>query len=181
MYVIVDKATQTILHMSNIYPGHEREPHELLPGFDPQTMEFGRSPGPYVPARFRIVDGVVEDLDASPPPAPPTLEAARAARLRWLTDLALSERARIAPDYQLLNAGLGLYDAARTQALRATVQAFRDEVHRVEAAIAKAQSVPEVESLQPTFPTALLKPAAPAAPQNLSVRNSPEDRFAPDR
>ena len=180
MYVFVDKKTRAVIHVASVSNGDDRKPGEIFRGYDPQTMDVGHAPDQFIPARFDIKDGIVVDLD--PRPAP-TLEEVRAARLRWLTDLALSERDRIAPDYQLLNAGLGLYDAARTQALRATVQAFRDEVHRVEAAIAKAQSVKEIESLKPVFPTALLHPPAPPPPQGLRVNDPPtmEDRFAPDR
>ena len=49
MYVIVDKATQAVLHMSNSYPGEDREPKELMPGFDPATMDFARSPSQALP------------------------------------------------------------------------------------------------------------------------------------
>jgi hypothetical protein len=198
MYLIVDKASHTILHMSNAYPGEDKQPQDLLPGFDAATMDFGRSPESYIPARFVIESGVVRDLDAAVPltappamaaePAAETLSQARVRKLQGFEAQALSQRATLIPDFQLLNAGLGLYDDARVQALRATVQAFRDEYHRLEAAVAKAASLKELDALQPAFPTGLLSrdvsgvfvaaavPAAPTVPAKPSSRPTPTRR-----
>lgn len=169
MYVIVDKATQAVLHMSNSYPGEDREPKELMPGFDPATMDFARSPSQALPPRFRIVDGVVQSLDDAAPALAPAVELrdenlaqARERVRRDLTSQALARRAALVPDYQLLNAGIGLYDEARVASLRATVQAFRDEVARVEGEIAKARTVKALDALQVNFPTALVVPAVGA-------------------
>lgn len=170
MYLIVDKATQTILHMSNVYPGEDKKPQDLLPGFDEATMAFGRAPEQHIPARFAIEDGVVKNLDppaaATAAPAE-TLDQARERKLREISALGLALRARLIPDHQLLNAGLGLYDDDRVQGLRATVQAFRDEYRRMEAKVARAGSLKEIDDLQPAFPTAPVatKPSpAPAKP-----------------
>lgn len=168
MYLIIDRATHSVLHMSNAYPGEDKKPEDLLPGFDAATMDFGQSPEPYIPVRFAIEDGVVKDLDPPPPAAaaaePETLDQARVRKLREFAAQSLWQRAQLIPDYQLLNAGLGLYDAARMQSLRATVQAFRDEVGRLEKAAAKVRTVKALEALQPAFPTALVVPTPSPAP-----------------
>ena len=174
MYLIVDKAKKTILHMSNAYPGEDKKPDDLLPGFDAATMDFGRAPGPFIPVRFAIEDGVVKDLDAPPPAVAAvdlganavheTVDQARARKLHEFTAQSLWLRAKLIPDYQLLNAGLGLYDEARVQSLRATVQAFRDEVHRLEKAAAKAKTVKALDALQAAFPNALIAPKPAARP-----------------
>ena len=166
MYLIVDKASHAILHMSNAYPGQERQPQDLLPGFDPATMDFGRSPESHVPLRFAIEDGVVKDLDAAAPAAAPpeTLAAARERKLHEFSTLSLALRAQLIPDFQLLNAGLGLYDPAWVQALRSTVQAFRDEYHRLEQAVAKAKTIKALEALQPSYPAAVQPPKTEVAP-----------------
>ena len=167
MYLIVDKASQTILHMSNAYPGEDKKPQDLLPGFDEATMAFGRASEQHIPARFAIEDGVVKNLDppaaASAAPAE-TLDQARERKLREFSALALESRARLIPDHQLLNAGLGLYDDDRVQTLRATVQAFRDEYQRLEAKVARANSLKEIDDLQPAFPTAPVAPKSSPAP-----------------
>jgi len=168
MYLIVDKASHNILHMSNAYPGEDKKPQDLLSSFDAETMDFGRSPGPYIPVRFVIEDGVVKDLDPAPPapteaPAE-TLDQARARTLHDITAQSLAQRAKLIPDHQLLNAGLGLYDAARVNTLRATVQAFRSEVARLEKAAGRAKTVKALEALKPAFPTALVAPKTPDSP-----------------
>lgn len=164
MYVFVDKKTQAIRHIANVSPGDERDPAEFFPDYDPATMEVGRAPDGYVPVHFAIKKGIVVDLE--PPPAE-TLAQACDRRKREINAQALTERAALAPDYQLLNAGLGVYDAERAMVLRATVNAFRSEVHRVEAAIDKAKSAKDVDGIVPKFPARLIDSAqalAAAAP-----------------
>jgi hypothetical protein len=167
MYLIIDKTSRTILHMSNSVPNEDKKPQELLPGFDPKTMVFGRSPEQFIPGRFDIEDGVVVDLDPPPAVVPAlaeTLEQARARKKQEFTGQALALRASILPDYQLLNAGLGLYDDARANNIRLTVNAFRSEMTRLEALIDKARTVKDVDALVAAFPTTMINvtPAAPA-------------------
>jgi len=167
MYVIVDKKTKAILHMSNSMPGQDRKPEEIFPSFNAATMDFGRAPDQFVPVKFAIENGVIKDL--APVAAAPaeTLTQARDRVLRAISDASLSTRNQLVPDYQLLNAGLGIYDADRTQSIKSTVQAFRDEVHRVEKLVADAKSVKELEDIKPSFPTAMVaaKPAPAAKPK----------------
>src|SRR5215831_292560 len=155
MYLICDKKTKAILHMSNSLPGEDKKPEEIFPSFNPTTMDFGRAPDQFIPVHFAIEGGVVKDL-APPASTPPeNLAQARLRVLRGFTEASLSMRNQLIPDYQLLNAGVGLYDAARTQAIKDTVQAFRDEVHRLERLAADAKSVSELEAIKPSFPTAV--------------------------
>ena len=158
MYLFVDKKTNAVLHVANASPGDERKPEELFRAFDPATMQVGHAPDDFIPARFKIEAGVVKDLDPPPTAAPPeTLEQAKARKLRKFSTQALALRAQLIPDHQLLNAGLGLDDDDWVQSLRSTVQAFRDEYHRLAAAVAKATSIKELEALQPAFPTGLAR------------------------
>jgi hypothetical protein len=157
MYLFVDKKTQAVLHVANASPGDDRKPGEIFRNFDPATMDFGRAPDDFIPVRFAIRDGVVVDLN---PPQKETLDQARARKKRELTAQALALRSAIAPDYQLLNAGLGIYDEGRVASLKATVNAFRDEVTRLEGKIAAAKSIADVNALTAKFPTALVVPKA---------------------
>jgi len=158
MYLIIDKKTKAILHMSNSFPGEDKRPEEIFPAFDAATMDFGRSPDQFIPVHFTIENGVVKDL--APPTAPPpeTLAQARDRVVRGFTDASVAARQLLIPDYQIMNAGLGMYDDDRVRAIRATVDAFRDEVNRLEAAAAKAKSIQELEAIKPAFPTAMVKP-----------------------
>ncbi|MFG6489098.1 hypothetical protein ACG04R_20600 [Roseateles sp. BYS78W] len=158
MYVFIDKKSKALLHVANASPGDEREPSAFFDKYDPQTMEVGRAIDQFVPAKFAIKKGIVVDLDA--PPAE-TLDQARARKLDEIKLQALTQRGAIAPDYQLLNAGLGIYDDDRVQQLRNTVNAFRAEAERLEALVAKAKTVADVDAVTAKFPTALVtaKPA----------------------
>jgi hypothetical protein len=159
MYLIIDKKTKEILHMCNSFPGEERKPEELFPSFDPATMEFGRSPEQFVPVNFTIKDGVVEDATPVPKAAAAareTIAQARERTLRAFSEETLAKRRALVPDHQLMNAGIGLYDDERVQTIRATTQAFREEYQRLEAAVAKAKSVKELEAITPSFPTEMI-------------------------
>jgi hypothetical protein len=155
MYVFVDKKTKAVLHVANASPGDARKPEEIFRGFDPKTMDAGRAPDDFIPVHFDIRDGIVVNLD---PPSTETLDQARARKKQEFTSQSLALRSAIAPDYQLLDAGLGLYDDARVATLKATVNAFRDEVNRLEGLIAAAKSVGDLDALTATFPTALVTP-----------------------
>lgn len=178
LLVIRDKKSKALLHMHQTAPGEQRKPEEVFPGFDPKTMEFGRSEEPSVPARFDIEHGVIKPLEAPEPerkeaataPAP-TLAEAREARLAEFSRLSFELRKKLVPEHELQNAALGIYDDKRTQSIRDTVKAFRDEYKRLEAVLKKARSVKEVEALKPEFPTALVP-----APSATSRKSDKEKR-----
>jgi hypothetical protein len=159
MYLIVDKKTKEILYMCNSFPGEEKKPEEIFPSFDPKTMEFGRSPEQYIPVNFTIRDGVVEDATPAPQAATAPRETIAQARERMLlafSEETLAKRRALVSDLQLMNAGIGLYDEERMQAVRATTQAFREEYQRLEAAVAKARSFKDLEAITPSYPTEII-------------------------
>jgi hypothetical protein len=157
MFVIRDKKSKAILHMQQSVPGERHKPEELFPDFDPKTMEFGRAETPAVPAYFTIENGVIKPEE---PPAPegaaaapaPTLDELKAATIAEASRLAFELRKKLIPDHEMQNAALGIYDEERTQAIRDTIKAFREEYKRFEAAVKKARSIKEVQSLKPDFP-----------------------------
>jgi len=166
MFLIVDKKAKAILHMSNSIPGEDKKPEEVLPQFDPVAMEFGRAAEQYVPVRFTIENGVVKDLE--PPLSTPqeTLAQARARVLREITNTSLANRARLIPDYQIMNAGLGLYDQQRTQAIRTRCKPFVPKCSawkRLSLRSGRSRSLPP--SSQPSFPTEVLSPPRPVSNQ----------------
>jgi hypothetical protein len=153
MYLIVDKKTNDILHMSNSFPGEERKPEEIFPAFDARTMEFGRAPEQFIPVKFAIHKGVVKDLDPPKPPAAESLEESKAKALKAFSDALLAHRREQFPDHQLLNAGLGIYEDDRVASIKEAVQAYRDEYHRLEKEVAKAKSHKDLGALVPAFPS----------------------------
>jgi hypothetical protein len=159
MYVFVDKKSHALLHVASHAPDDKRPAAEFYDHYDPNTMEIAQAPDEYVPAKFAIKKGLVVDLE--PRPAE-TLTNARARKLDEIKQQALTQRSAIAPDFQLLNAGLGIYEADRVQQLRDTVNAFRAEADRLEVLIGKAKTVADVDAIQAKFPTALVTPK-PAA------------------
>jgi len=160
MYVFVDKKTNAVLHVANASPGDDRKPEQVFRDFDPDTMDFGQAPDHFIPVHFAIRRGLVVNLDL--PPAE-TLAQARQRTLQDFSAQALALRAALVPDYQLLNAGIGLYDEQRVQSLRDTVNAFRSEVQRLESAVAKAKSIKDLNALAPAFPAAIVLPKVAAA------------------
>jgi len=159
MYLIVDRKTKEILYMCNSFPDEEKKPEELFPSFDPATMEFGRSPEQFVPVNFTIKNGVVEDATPAPKAAAAPRETIAQARERTLyafSEETLTKRRALVSDLQLMNAGIGLYDEDRVQAIRATTQAFREEYQRLEAAVAKARSFKDLEAITPSYPTEMI-------------------------
>lgn len=161
MYVIRERKSKAILHMRQSVPGDNLKPEEIFPNFDDKTMEFGRSPTHSVPAWFTIENGVIKP---SEPPAPEvkgeataapaqSLDQLKESSIAELSRLSFELRKKIIPDHEFQNAALGIYDEKRTRAIRDTTKAFRDEYHRLEAAVRKAKTVKELQALKANFPT----------------------------
>lgn len=153
MYIIIDRKSKEILHMSNSMPGEEKEPQELLPDFDPESMEFGRAPEQYITEQFTIENGIVKNIEAEvEEPAAETLAEARERKLRSFSNLSLALRKNIFPDYKLQNAALGLYDEEKVKTIRDTVQAFRKEYQRLKKEVSKKRSIQAVDAIEANFP-----------------------------
>ncbi len=152
MYLIVDKKTNNILHMSNSFPGEDRKPEDLFPSFDAKTMEFGRAPEQLIPVKFAIQKGVVKDLDPAKPQPEDSLDQSKEKALKTFSDALLAHRRERFPDHQLLNAGLGIYEDDRVNAIKEAIEAYREEYHRLEKEVAKAKSHKDLGALVPAFP-----------------------------
>lgn len=165
MYVVREKKSKSILRMVHSRAGEELKPEEVFPGFDPKTMEMGRSDKQYVPVEFTIEDGKVKSLEPEPAKvkakeltAAEELANLKEAKLWEVSRQAFELREKLIPEHELQNAGLGIYDEERTSSIRETVHDFRDEYHRLEAAIRGAKSKKELDGVAARFPTKLSPP-----------------------
>jgi hypothetical protein len=189
MYVIRDKKTKALLHVAHSLPGEEQEPGELYPEWNPKTMEIGHTEATALPAWFNIEKGKVKETappedetgDAGAEPVELSFDRVKEMALEALTEQSLRLRRELIPDHQLQNAALGIYDDARVATIRATVNAFRDEVNRLEAALTKARSLRDLRGLKPHFPTALVKPPKDAAVRAEPAADAPADAPAPGK
>jgi len=89
-----------------------------------------------------------------------TLEEAKARRREEFSRQALLSRHEILPDYKLQNAALGIYDEETVARFRATVQAFRAEVHRLEQRLDAVKSASELQKIRAKFPDRILSGAS---------------------
>ncbi len=157
MYVIIDKKSKAILHMSNSLPGEDKKPEEMFPDYDEKSMEFGRAPKQYITDEFTIENGVVKYVEDVVEEHKETLAEARERKLRSFSNLSLSVRQQIVPDYKLTNAALGVYSDEATAAIRSLIQLFRNEYARLKKAVAAARSIKEVDAIEAKFEELLSK------------------------
>ncbi|HEY8212335.1 MAG TPA: hypothetical protein VIG99_32855 [Myxococcaceae bacterium] len=155
MYVVRNKKTKAIIHMVNSTPGVDLKPEEVFQGFDPKAMELGRFSEQYLPSKFTIEDGVVISQEKAPNEEL-DVKGLKAQKLSQASSRAFVERQKLIPDHEMLNAALGVYPEKRTRQIQETVKAFREEYKRFEAALEKARSRKDVETLEPKFPTKLV-------------------------
>ena len=87
-----------------------------------------------------------------------TLADIKKERLQQFSSMALQLRAAILPDFKLQNAALGIYDEPTVAAFKATVEAFRDEFHRIEQLINDAKSLDAIEAIKEQFPRTPAEP-----------------------
>lgn len=161
MYVVRNKKTKAIIQMMNSQPGIDLKPEQVFPGFDPKTMELGRYHEQHLPDEFTIEDGVVKAKEKKEKDREkekgPDLETLKSAKLAEASRLAFERRRKLIPEHEMLNAALGIYPEKRTREIQETVKAFRDAYHAFEEKLGKARSKKEVEALEPSFPTKLVK------------------------
>ena len=81
----------------------------------------------------------------------PTLDEVRANKISYFSQLAFDERAKILPEYKLINASLGVYDATETARIKGIVESFRTEFYRLEALCKQAKSVEELEAIEANY------------------------------
>ena len=81
----------------------------------------------------------------------PTLDEVRANKIQYFSQLAFDERAKVLPEYKLINASLGVYDATETARIKSIVEAFRTEYYRLEALCKQAKSVEELELIEANY------------------------------
>ena len=81
----------------------------------------------------------------------PTLDELKQQKIEYFSQLAFDERAKILPEYKLINASLGVYDATETARIKAIVEAFRTEYYRLEALCKQAKSVEELELIEANY------------------------------
>lgn len=184
MFVVRDKKTLALLHIARSAPGERPKPEEVYPDFDPETMEFGRTDAGGIPAEFTIVRGVVrpvdEPRDAAPEEAedsaPPPLDEVKARLLEHYSELSLERRRELIPAHKLENAALGVYDEEQTRAIRDTMEAFRNEYHRLEEAINAAKSLEELGRLRSRFPRSVAARGEAAADDDDEPAPAPRKR-----
>ncbi len=81
----------------------------------------------------------------------PTLDELKQQKIEYFSQLAFDERAKILPEYKLINASLGVYDATETARIRAIAEAFRAEYYRLEALCKQAKTAEELEAIEANY------------------------------
>ena len=72
-------------------------------------------------------------------------------KIEYFSQLAFDERAKILPEYKLINASLGVYDATETARIKGIVEHYRNEFYRLEALCKQAKSVEELELIEANY------------------------------
>lgn len=74
---------------------------------------------------------------------------------------AFERRIGLLPDYKLQNASLGIYDQQTMAKIKATIEAFRDEFHRIEGLIKKAKSAKAIDAIKEKYPKEIIIKESP--------------------
>lgn len=186
MHVIRERNSGSVLFIDYGASEAPLKGESLLAGFDPTTMEIGWTSARAIPGYFDIdSSGHVVELSLGEATkrglhrlepheklvngdlVPKTeeelaaegqldLDAIKADLTRACTQLALESRSKLLPDYKLQNAAIGVYPEEQIASFRATIDAFRAEVHRLEELIQGATTLADLRKLAPRFPEQLL-------------------------
>lgn len=72
-------------------------------------------------------------------------------KISYFSQLAFDERAKVLPEYKLINASLGVYDAIETERIRLIVEHYRNEFYRLEALCKQANTAEELEAIEANY------------------------------
>lgn len=88
-----------------------------------------------------------------------SLEEYKARRIEYFSRLSFQKRNEILPEYKVLNAALGIYDEKKTEMIKSTILAFKEEFKRVRDMIDGASTAEVVALAEALFPKRLLAAA----------------------
>lgn len=187
MYLIRDRKSKQILFIDYAAQPAPTTGEAVYQGFDSTTMEIGWTDKTHIPAYCdidatgrivelnldeaarrgwhrlgatqKLVNGkiVTKNEEELINEGLIDLELIKTQTIEACSKAALDLRTKLIPDYKLQNAAMGVYEEDRLPAYRATIQAFRNEFHRLKAAIEKAQSISELKLVAPQFPTSIVE------------------------
>lgn len=81
----------------------------------------------------------------------PTLTEIKANKIQHFSNKAFELRELIYPEYKLINASLGVYDATETLNIKRVVEEFREEFYRLKTLIESATTKEEVELITDNY------------------------------
>ena len=154
MYVIIDKKTKKITHINHAPFKQELTDERQYYRFDPKTMDMGHADAD--PSSDQVPEDESSGAISAGHRPSLAIQEQKQYHIQRFSRLALEERRRILPDYKLHNVSLGIYNKKRIATYRATVQAFRQEVHRLETLVEQARTEAALEAICPHFPAQLV-------------------------
>lgn len=78
-------------------------------------------------------------------------------KLEEFSELSFELREEIIPEYQLVNSALGIYDPEKTNQIKKTVQAFREEYYRLKRQIEEAKDLLQVQAATESYFASVLE------------------------
>lgn len=186
MRVIREKDNRNVLYIDHSKLTELVDGRELYTDFNPDTMEVGWTDKKHIPLHFEIQDDgqiislseeqlvkrklrqlnpeeklvggkiVGKPLEELIEDGIVELERLKKDYLKQISRVSIEQRQNILPDYKLQNAALELYDDDTLSAIKATIQAFRNEYHRLEDQVRKASTLKKLKSLKPDFPNKIV-------------------------
>ncbi len=80
-----------------------------------------------------------------------TLEEVKASQINHFSNRAFELREIICPEYKLINASLGVYDATESANIKRIVEEFRTEFYRLKTLIESATTIQEIEMITDNY------------------------------
>jgi hypothetical protein len=202
MHIIRDKKSRKIVFIDYTPSDSPKPGKAVFEGFNERTMEIGWTKEKFVSAYFNVdKNGKIVELDREQAVKAGQLRLApdqklvdgnivsktnselvsegiiklsdfKKAAIENYSSMAFARRSELIPDYKLGNALLGIYATNLVEDYKATVKAFRDEFHRIEALIVKAKKVEDIEAIKENFPTSIVSAARAPAIQVVEKRKA---------
>lgn len=186
MHVVRNIETREVLHIDYTDSEKALPPEQVYEEFDSSKMELGWTDKQYIPGYFsidesgliielaigeaveqglyklepeqRLKNGEITEMTKEElvNEGLSTIDKLKEEMIEYFSQLSFGKRRELIPDYKLENAAIGVYDKQRLSEYKATIQAFRDEFHRLAALIKKAKSAKYLEKITPNYPESII-------------------------
>lgn len=78
----------------------------------------------------------------------PSLDDVKQSKIQYFSSISFEYREQVLPEYKMVNAGLGIYNAEEVARIVDIVKKYREEYYRCKTAVEQATTIEQIEAIE---------------------------------